>query len=213
MNGVLDLSNPWVRAAWAALPPGILAFALIFLSVPLSMKTHGMLASLKSPFEQFLTLAEAEAFDVNDTPAFLGNPASRWPHLVFASVGIGQMLAWLAYGSYALLSPDISLAAASLPFLVATVWLYSVVRAVFNPSLTPPYDIFACYLLLLIGAVLQLGGVLYDHAVGAAPWPGVVVLAMLAANFGCVVFVLGVLLGMPVGVPSERVNIEEIVSI
>jgi len=118
-----------------------------------------------------------------------------------------------SYASYAFLAPDISLTAASFPFLVAIVWLYSVVRAVFRLSPTPPYDLFACYLLLLIGAVLQLGGVLYDRVVGAAPWPGVVVLAVLMANLGGVVLVLGVLLGMPVGVPSERVNIEEIVSI
>jgi len=171
------------------------------------MKAHELLASLKSPFKQFLTLPEAEA---SDTPAFPSNPASRWPHLVFASVGIGQMLAWLAYASYALLARDIS---ASLSFLVAAVWLYSLVRSVSNLSPTPPYDLFACYLLLLIGAVLQLGGVLYDHAVGAAPWPGVMVLAVLMANLGAVALVLGVLLSMPVGVPSERVNIEDIVSI
>ena len=223
--GLFDFGDPCVRASWTALFPAIFVLVIMVFSIPIPIPpfVRNLFAFIKTPFEPFLTLQEAEGSE-NDAGARTESGENTagatklhfqfWRTLVFAGVGLAQSLAWVAYGSFRLIEarPTASAYLLSLPFLLAFAWLYSVCRSVFRPSLTPQYDVFSLYCFLLIGAVIQLGSVIYDHDVVGAAWPPIWVLAALTANLGAVTAVLTVLLGMPVAIPSERIDKEEIVS-
>jgi len=220
--GLFDFGDPCVRASWTALLPALFVVAITAFSIPIPAFVRKLLAFIKTPFEPFLTLQEAEGLEADAEAGneHGGNTAGTaklhvqfWRTLVFAGVGLAQSLAWLAYGSFRFIEarPTATAYSLSLPFLLAFAWIYSVCRSVFRPSLTPPYDLFSLYCLLFVGAVIQLSAVVYDHHVVDPAWPPIWVLAALTVNLGAATAVLTVLLGMPVAIPSERVDKEEIV--
>ena len=221
--GLFDFRDPCVRASWTALLPALFVLTIIVFSIPIPAFLRNLFAFIRNPFEPFLTLQEAEFLETdtgarNENGEYSAGATKLhlqfWRTLVFAGVGLAQSLAWLAYGSFRLIvaRPTATAYTLSLPFLLAFAWLYSLCRSVFRPSLTPPYDLFSLYCILFVGAVIQLGAVVYDHHVLDAAWPPLWVLAALTVNLGAVAAVQTVLLGMPVAVPSERVDKEEIVS-
>ncbi|KAG6905430.1 hypothetical protein DXG01_002786, partial [Tephrocybe rancida] len=81
---------------------------------------------------------------------------------------------------------------------------------VVRPTPTVPYDLFAVYSALFVGALLQLGGVFYDHGAFVDEWPSVVVLVALWAKLVVTTGVLGVVLGMPLALPGRTVKEEEL---
>ena len=171
---------------------------------------------LKTPFEPLLKAVgfETDAGAENTLGTNLYVQFWRMQrHARLCGRQISQSLSWLAYGSFRLIDarPTATPYILSLPFLLAFAWLYSLCRSVFRPSLTPPYDLLSLYCLLFIGAVTQLGAVVYDHGVVDAPWPPVSILAALILNLAAVTAVLTVLLGMPVAIPSARIDKDEIV--
>jgi hypothetical protein len=217
--GPFDFRNQCIRTSWASLLPGAFVFALLFVSVPVPAPLSRAFGFLKAPFEPLITLQEAEDLVVEhkrgpDDVQVPSKPTPPlWRTLVFTGIGLAQTLFWLTYGSFRAINrhPTANVYTIALPFLVAAAWLYTVVRSVFRPSLTPPYDHFALYIFLFLGAVLQLGGVVYDHSVLGDAWPTPPVLVALSVNLGSVIVVLGVLLAMPLAIPGPGVNVEEIV--
>jgi hypothetical protein len=230
-----DFEDPCIRSSWGALLPASFVFLLCIASIPIPLPR--LLAVLKSPFQSYMTLYEAEALDfsssadkvtIADTSTEI-QAIPLWRTVVFAFVGLVEALSWLSYGSYNLInntdqlshSPSpvlvrllldpISVGPAISPFLIALSWVYTVVRSVVKPSATPPYDLCVVYLAQLLAAVLMLGGVLFDYSVVGIT-PQTLVLLALSANLGAVLGLLVVLGNMPLGVPSNHVKKEDIVS-
>ncbi|KAG6908992.1 hypothetical protein DXG01_002481 [Tephrocybe rancida] len=134
---------------------------------------------------------------------------SLWRDILFVTVGQLEALTHLAHASYLLItSAPVNDALISL--LLALSWLYTILRPVISPTRTVPYDLFTVYSALFVGAVLQLGGVFYDHGVFRDEWPSVGVLVALWANVVVTTGVLGVVLGMPLALPGRAVKEEEI---
>jgi hypothetical protein len=171
-------------------------------------------AVLKSLFQSFLNLHEAEALEisVDGDKEFTNHDIPLWRTTVFAFVGLLEALGWLSYGYinyYSRIHTDFFGTAVS-PFLHAASWVYTVVRPVVRPTATPPYDLFAVYCAHFVTGVLFLGGVLFDYGVvGSTP---LLVTLALSANLGAVVGLLVVLGNMPLALPSNRVKKEDIVS-
>ncbi|KAF8220884.1 multidrug resistance-associated ABC transporter [Tricholoma matsutake] len=235
--GPLDLQNSCVRSSWGALLPAAFVFLLCISFLPIP--SFSLFNVLKSPFQSYLDLHEAEALDVGadtnpDTDAQLADPAKLeievpdavplWRTIVFAFVGLVEALCWVSYSSYNLVNllldsdshpnhhSPVHPDAWGLtisPFLMAISWVYTVVRPVVKPTATPPYDLFAVYLAHLVTGVLLLGGVLFDYGVVGATPPLLVTVA-LSANLGAVLGLLVVLGNMPLAVPSIRVKKEDI---
>jgi hypothetical protein len=234
--GPIDFHDSCIRSSWSALLPAALVFFICLSSIrfPLPNQLTRFFAVLKSPFQSYLNLHEAEALDFNgaagdhdkvtndigaDTEIEVPDTVPLWRTVVFAFVGLVEALSWLSYGSYNLVDqlsnstvnnsevwgPTIS------PFLIAGSWVYTVVRPVIKPTATPPYDLVAVYCLQLVAGVLLLGGVLFEYEISAGSAPLLVVLA-LSANIGAVVVLLFVVGSMPMGIPSTRVKKEDIVS-
>jgi hypothetical protein len=96
-------------------------------------------------------------------------------------------------------------------FFVATSWLYTAICSITRPTPTPPFDMFALYLILLAGGILQLGGVLVDHSVLSTPLPSALAMIALIANLLSVLALLAVTVRMPLAVPSNNVDSKDIV--
>lgn len=227
-SGSFDFGDSCVRACWNGLPPGILVFAIVFFSIPPVPPIRKLLEFVKAPFQQFLTLQEAEALDSTElrgdkvaadatlVPEIMTKPTNHPTLLpqIFALIGIAQTLSWLSFAVYRFIIPHSATVYPSvLPFLVGLAWLYTVFRAIPRPFHTPAYDLFTLYCIFFFGAILQLGGLMYDHHVVSSSWPAAWPVVALAANLAAVLMVLGMLLGMPIGIPSDRVEMAEIVSL
>ncbi|RDB18199.1 ATP-dependent bile acid permease [Hypsizygus marmoreus] len=227
-SGVFDFRDPCVRASWSALFPAAFVFSLCLFSLPIPKRAQKLFAILKAPFATYLTLHEAEALDVNaaagdtvvgdedagvldkNVKVEVPSAVPLWRMVLFVMVGLAETLCWIAYGSFRLVNDSTDVWAGVRAFLVALSWLYTVIRPVVRPAATAPFDLFSLYSLHLIGAVLQLGGVFYDRGVVGARWPPAIVTWALSLNLVAIVGLLVVLLGMPLGVPSNRIKKEEI---
>jgi hypothetical protein len=216
----LDFGSSCVRAAWSAILPAVFVLLLGFCSIPTPRPVRRIFAIIGSPFQRYLTLHEAEAIDLAtlDDGEEVGHVVKVlklvpvWRTVVFAFVGIVQSFCWVAYGSYILYSDRGHLWRGAFSFFVAISWLYTAIRPITRPTPTPPFDMFALYLILLAGGILQLGGVLFDHSVLSAPLPSTLAMTALIANLLSILVLLAITVSMPLGVPSNRVNPKDIVN-
>ncbi|KAF5378578.1 hypothetical protein D9615_007121 [Tricholomella constricta] len=223
-GGPFDFRDPCVRSSWSALLPALFVFALCLFSLPLPTRVQSLFALLARPFRTYITLDEAEALDVDadeksnggadpDTSpkgplASAGVPL--WRTLAFVLIGLAETLTWLAYASFQLINSPSDIWGVGRTFLVASSWLYTVMRPIVRPAATAPMDLFVLYIALFIGAVLQVGGTVYDHEVFGDRWPPGVVLAALWSNLLLVGALLAIVLKMPLAVPSRRVRKEDV---
>jgi len=224
--GPSDFKSACIRASWSAFVPAAIVFFLCLCSVPVPRPARRIFAIIGSPFRTYLTLHEAEAIDINvvsgdkvldreeaETVLEISKVVPLWRTVVFAFVGIVESFCWVAYGSYQIYNDPDDICRGVLSFLLATSWLYTVVRPIARPTATSPQDMFALYLALLSGAILQLGGVLFDHSVLEAPLPSKTTLFGLITNLLVIVVLLGMVVSMPLDIPSIRVDVKEIVSV
>ncbi len=211
-SGALDVHDPCVRGTWATIPATVLVAVLCLSSLPI--KVPRVVRQTTKLFRTFLTLHEAETLDIKDEQETLEIPivVPVWRTIVFALLGLMEALCWVGEGSYRALVMYYDVWGIVRAFLIAATWLYTVVRLVMSPAATPPYDVFVVYIQHLIGAILLLGGTLYDAAVFGLPLPHGVILAGLYVNPIITISLLAVVMGMPIDVPSSRVKVADIVS-
>lgn len=206
--------------------PATFVFLLCFFSLPFPRPTQKLFGIIKAPFKQYLTLHEAEALDLDSAAGDkvtgdedvgvarveVPDAVPLWRAVVFALLGLLETLCWMSYGSFRLINDPEDIWAGSQAFLIAIVWLYTVLRPITRPAATSPFDLFAIYCVQLMAGILQLGGVLFDHHVAGAPFPPKIVILALSANLVTLVALLTVVLNMPLAIPSNRVKKEDIVS-
>lgn len=213
-SDLLDFGDHCIRTAWASLPPFIFALVVILASIPVIIPPgpyQELFSAIKGPFRTYLTLAEAEASDSDVshdelTSSDATQPATLWRTLILTFIGLLQSLIWLSIGSYSIFTGEPH---GYLMLLISFAWLFAALYLVFHPTNTPPYSVLTIYLMHLIGGVILLGGVFWDSSVEGLPLRSIDTFG-LAANLGAVVFLLGVVCGIPVGVPSKRVKAEDI---
>ncbi|KAF8872717.1 hypothetical protein CPB85DRAFT_1378897 [Mucidula mucida] len=191
-SGALDVHDPCVRGTWATIPATVLVAVFCLSSLPIKVPP--------------------ETLDIKDEQESLEIPivVPVWRTIVFALLGLMEALCWAGEGSYRALVMHYDVWGIVRAFLIAATWLYTVVRLVMSPAATPPYDIFVVYILHLIGAILILGGALYDAAVFGLPLPHGVILAGLYVNPIITITLLAVVMDMPIDVPSSRVKVADI---
>jgi len=171
--GLLDFRSSCIRASWSAFLPAAVVFGLCFIAIPIPKPARRAFSSLGSPFKPFVTLQEAEALDVKALGVEEDEGATElltfiplWRTVLFVFVGIMECFCWTAAGAYGLYNHNGN---PILPFLVALSWLYTAIRPIARPTATPPYGLFAIYLVLFITSILQIGGFIFDHGVSGLP--------------------------------------------
>ncbi|TFK37295.1 multidrug resistance-associated ABC transporter [Crucibulum laeve] len=221
--GPFEFEIPCVRAIWGTVLSAAFVFALCFFSIPLPGPARKLSRILKAPFQPFLTLHEAEALDVyaasgdkvlgdEDVAAAVEVPSAvpLWRTVVFSFAGLFETLYWIAGGSYYLYSDTANLWAVGGAYLLAIIWLYTVIRPIVHPTATPPYDLFIIYLVLLVIGILYFGGVLLDHILLDSPLPQIITIVALSMNLVIISGLLLVVLSMPLAIPSSHVKREDI---
>lgn len=210
-TSILDFSDACIRDAWASLTPAALVSLFILVSLLRRIFANHQVVpeNVKRIFRPFLTVEEAEALEGGEEdfkPSTGTKPT--WRTVLFSVVGLLQTLVWLGHASFHLYtdSPKKRILGGLFPFLVACSWLYTSLRPIVRPSLTPQYDVLAVYVALLCGGSLKLAGALYHSHWVPLDW-----IAVWLNAFGLVV-VLSVILSMPLNIPGRRVDKEEIVS-
>ena len=210
-------SNACVRDLWTAIAPFAVVVLLLLCSIRVPIP-HRSSQLLSIPFHRFLTLNEAEALqtanyisNVKDLTTQPTESIPIWRSFVFAVLGLLEALAWITAGSYDLITSNTGWWSGIRAFLIAFVWLYTIVRAILRPTATPPYDLFTVYCVQLISAAVQLGGAFYDNNVTGTPLPPSSVIATNALNLAVVLGLLTIVLSMPLAIPSHSVSKEDIV--
>ncbi len=217
---LLDFGDPCVRALWETLLPGLLVVTLFFFSTPISRPVCKVFKPLTQKLHPFLTLQEAEALsapapdeDTLDGDTEQSNsqrPISRW---VFTLVGVVETLCWLTYGVYLLVDNATNWWRGSRAFAFALAWLYTAIVGNRHCGPTPPYDVFAIYLALLVAGVVGLGGVLYDNSISTNPPSDVFSLGMISTLLVATMGMLVMVLRRPLAVPGRGIAKEQIVSL
>lgn len=214
----LDFGEPCVRALWETLLPSVLVVTLCLFSTPISLPISKAFHPLTRRLKPFLTLQEAEALstcgslpeeDHYPTPQPESRRISRW---VFTLVGAAQALCWLLYGVYLFVDNVTYWWRGTRAFAFAAAWLYTAIAAERHRRPTPPYDVFAIYLTLLVAGGVGLGGVLYDYSISTLPPPDGFSLGMISVHLVATMVVLMLVLRRPVAVPGIWVAKEDIVS-
>ena len=211
----LDFQSPCIRELWGSFLPAGLVLVLYISAVPMP---H-VLNVLYSPFRNYMTLDEAEALD-GTTPVIdkipsqddTGETVQLWKAVVFVFVGIIQCFSWTAHASYRLYNNPGDLFGGVLPFLVAMAWMYTIIRPISHLITTSPFDLFSVYLVLFCAGFVRLGGILFDHSVFGSPWPSTITLTALSTNLLVLLVLLIVVLGIPMALPSNKINKKDIVS-
>ncbi|KAJ3509036.1 hypothetical protein NMY22_g16428 [Coprinellus aureogranulatus] len=205
-HSALDISDSCIRDAWSSIIPAVIVSTFILLSLfNHTVKKDVLPKSFKRLFQPFLTIEEAEALENGGggsptrTKAVVLPPL--WRTLLFSGTGVLQTLIWLGLASYHFYTDPAKhrLAGGLFPLLTACAWLYTALRPVIKPSVTPMYDLLVVYVALFCGGCLKLGGALMHSHWAMVDW----VAAWL--NLGMVLVVLAGLASMPMNVPSEEV--------
>lgn len=210
-----DWADPCVRATWSAIAPAVLVAVFAIHRIPLPGPLKKVTGIFKSPFKRFLTLSEAEQLDTGEDGAGERNDerkkAPLWLTLVLSWTALLETVAWMVVAAYKLtIDDDVDVWEAWRAVLLAFSWLYASIKPIFKPKTTPHYDLFALYIVHILGAILVFGGVFFDHDVFGDPLPKKHVIALYALNLVAVASLLLITLSRPLAVPSAKVNKEEI---
>ena len=214
-SGPVDMTSSCVRESWSALIPAAFTLLVCVAATPLPSTVRAILRVLKRPFQGFLSLREAEALNSDIPPDDLASstPAGpSWRTVLLSFLALSETLTWLVIGSYRFATEPEDLWGDLRPFLIAVSWLYATVRPIASPSPTPPYDLFALFLLRTAFDVLAFGGRIYDHTVDGAPLPEPWTFVAYILNLGVLVTSLIIILSMPLAIPSPAIKSDDIVS-
>ena len=216
-RSTIDWTDPCVRSTWSALAPAALVIAFCRWHIPTPAPFRKITGFIKSPFESFLTLPEAEAYDADDEKQTSSNSSGEeqkekkapfWLTAVLVGAALLEVGAWLAVAVYLFVLDGRDEAWRGL--VMAAVWLYAALKPALVSRPTPHYDIFALYIVSFLGSILVLGGSLYTHKVLFSPLPSRFVLAAYIANTLLISILLLVELSRPLTLPSARVKQEDI---
>jgi hypothetical protein len=101
-------------------------------------------------------------------------------------------------------------------FVIASVWGYIPLRVAFSPSIRvharPPPDILILLLTLGIAATVDGAGRAYETYVYGREWVSFRTMGWCLVDMGVVCALIWVIIVTPLELPSERVNVEKIVS-
>jgi len=221
---ILDFPNSCIREFWSAILPAAFVFSLYIACVLIPRTAGPVLTTLCWPFKQFLLLHEAEALELGPEIGFNGeiqeegkllkvpNFVPLWRTVVLSFVGILESFVWVSSGAYRAYNEENVIWRDLFPFLIAFSWIYAAIRPITHPTATAPYDLFTLYLIFLASSLLQIGGFLYDYGVFDTPLPPTVVLGAQVTNLIAILILLSIIVRMPMAIPSNKVDRNELVS-
>uniref|UniRef100_A0A8H7XJS6 Multidrug resistance-associated ABC transporter n=1 Tax=Psilocybe cubensis TaxID=181762 RepID=A0A8H7XJS6_PSICU len=218
-RSVFEFNDPCIRASWSALLPFGLVGLLCLSKLPKPRPVQRLCRFLQSPLHNFLTLREAEALDnksaigrafENDNIEELPKSHVRRHHVAFAFIGAAEGLCWIVSGSFQLYDSHNNVDGI-LCYALAFSWIYTAIRPLVpSTSKSAPYDVVVIYLLFFVGAIVDIGGIIYDYAVLLSPLPSQLSLLLRSVNLLAIVSSLIIIFNIPSELPSAKVDPQEI---
>ncbi|KAJ6468022.1 hypothetical protein C8R47DRAFT_1325922 [Mycena vitilis] len=206
--GPFDLADACVRATWAALIPTILVLA--FCAVQFHPPLPRLVRTAQAPFAQFLTLEEAEGLLAGEEAEAVDRAQSKGTRgTLLVLIGVAQCVVWIGIAAFLCATQTQAWPGVS-ALLVSGSWLYTALRAATHRTATPPYDLFALYVVHCVAGLVQLAGHGFEYSVAGVPLPGRGVLLGMALDLGSTLAGLLAVLRMPLNVPSSRVDVSQI---
>ncbi|TFK50258.1 P-loop containing nucleoside triphosphate hydrolase protein [Heliocybe sulcata] len=196
--------------------PAALALALLVARLPLPKSVQRAVNVLKSPFEAFIPLEEAEISLRGEGDATVNDPATRsaaplWRTVVLSWVALLESLIWLGIACYRIIvAHDIDALELSEALAISASWLYAALKPILVPTPTVPYGLFLLYTAHLAVATVFLASPLYDYNVDDRTLPPTWGLIALASNITLILLLLTVVVHMPLAVPRVGVRKEDI---
>ncbi|TFK72661.1 hypothetical protein BDN72DRAFT_876371 [Pluteus cervinus] len=221
-DSLFDLTEYCIRELWVtALPVALVAAICLSSVLGHILPKPKLFGWLDNPLKTHLTVEEAEALHLDSDSEVPGRDeaeveggdrkagTSRWTTLLFVGVGSIQFLIWTSMTLHRFL--NISLPAPATRGIafnaaMALAWGYTAMRPISRTTITAPLDLLTFYLLFAIGGVVKVGELLYAKSLGWEweTWNADMVFEL--ANLGVVMVLLWIILGMPLEVPSSRVD-------
>jgi hypothetical protein len=221
---LLDFQISCIREFWSAILPAAFVFALSLAYIPLPRTAGRVLETLFSPLKPFLVLREAEALVLGPEIGYNGeiqeagkltevqNFIPLWRTVVLSFVAILESFVWVSYGAFRVYDEGTLIWSDLLPFLIGFSWIYAAIRPITHPTATPPYDLFTLYLILFAFSLVQIGGFIFDYGVFDIPLPPTIILSAQVGNLIGVLILLSIIVRMPLAIPSNNVDRDELVS-
>jgi hypothetical protein len=220
---ILDFQNSCIREFWSAILPTAFVFSL-YLAYLIPRTAGPVVKTLCWPFKPFLVLHEAEALELGPEIGFNGeiqeegkplevlNFVPLWRTVVLSFVGILESFVWISFGAYRAYNEETLIWRDLFPFLIAFSWVYAAIRPIAQPTATVPYDLFMLYSIYLATSLLQIGGFMFDYTAFDTPLPPTVVLGAQVGNLIAISILLSIIVRMPMAIPSNNVDRDELVS-
>ncbi|KAJ6599295.1 hypothetical protein DFH09DRAFT_1130673 [Mycena vulgaris] len=189
--------DPCIRASWSALLPALLVFILSIASIPVVKRAT---SAVFKPFQEFLTLEEAEALSGAAMPADISSASGiKGTTVVLVSLALVEIILWIVVAIFEVTTGTVGIGR-RFPILLAIPWFYAFLRPLITtPIVTAPMDLFCLFSLEFASAILLVGGALFDDGSVTANMAIVMVLnAVLAA------LLLVVVLGLPLAIPTRQ---------
>ncbi|KAJ7047568.1 P-loop containing nucleoside triphosphate hydrolase protein [Mycena alexandri] len=197
------LSDACIRASWSALVPTILVCGLCTTFIPVPAFLKRFVAPVFRPFQEFLTLEEAEAFLSGGSLPAYASTESNGTTSVLCFLALVEILLWSAVGISEFVSGAIFGTGRILPFLFMVPWVYSFLRPLMSaPIITAPMDLFWLFSLEFTGDLLLLGGLSLGYGTTSEAMATVLVVNTVL-TVSLFVFVLRLPLGIPSREPTE----------
>ncbi|KIJ51976.1 hypothetical protein M422DRAFT_202944 [Sphaerobolus stellatus SS14] len=213
-----------VRSYSQALPPFLVALALLLYRIPLPLpkSIQRRIKWLKSFFEDFLPLSEAETHVETEIGNGIQETTLQKPLLwrggLFTTLALFEVLSWFAIAGYrysiSLLNwlssnyTPIALHNSAFDYTIITSimnavsWLPAVIFPMVRPTATVPFGLLILYLGQLGGAIYRVGSVWYDAALGENGRP-VAQVVLMSCHLVVVLALVLVIMTMPLHVPTN----------
>lgn len=213
---LLDLTDECVRSAWGTLLPATLVAVLAICSLRYPRPVNAAFRFLSSPWTTFLSISEAEAYELDEGKASAEakspNRAPLWFTLLLVVVATSEVIVWTVVAAFTIVTGGQNAIWYGVRGgILAVTWVYAAIKPILKSKDTPSYDLLALYVLHLLGGILLLGGALYEHNVYFDPLPPPAILVGYSLNLAAVLLLLVVMFLRPVATPSPSVDKEEIV--
>ncbi|KLO18997.1 P-loop containing nucleoside triphosphate hydrolase protein [Schizopora paradoxa] len=190
---------------WATFLPVSLVLALSICSIRYPRLVIAAFRFLSRPWTTFLSLSEARAYELDGGAVVeeteVEKRAPLWFTVLLVVVAAVEAIAWTVVAAFTVArgGPDTVRYGFQAAILSVT-WVYAAIKPIANPKGTPSYDLLALYVLHLIGAIILLGGVLYDHNVHSVPNPPSAILAAYSVNLALIVSLILAMINRPMGI-------------
>ncbi|KAJ7104541.1 hypothetical protein C8R43DRAFT_906911 [Mycena crocata] len=189
-----------IRASWSALLPTGLVLIFCIASIPAPAIIKPYKTFLLEPFQEFLTLEEAEALAGTQTVPTEESlfPQSKGTSIIVACAALLELLLWIGVGIFHVTYGTTPIGKI-LPFIFAAPWFYAFLYPlVAQPIIAAPMHLFCLFSFELAGAILLLGGELFEYETLSGN-----LVVPLAANLVLTSFLLVVILRLPLAVPTK----------